>query len=388
MIGDGGGPYRFPGASPSPPLSTEPELSGQLPLEKKRARGWRLGVSLAIAALFVWLMHAGALPLVPDGQAMSRVRWWTFAVYLLGWSVVHVLRAARWKLLLAPIADVSLRRVFVASFIGFLAIVALPLRTGEVVRPVLIREKGKLSAWAALGSLGAERIVDGLVLSLILFAALRLATPLDPLPERLGDLPIPVRIIPTLAYAALLSFGAALIAMLAFFVWKGAARRAVEWLLRGLSPRFAGWVATRIEGLAEGLTFLAHWRQGVPFLLMTAAYWLLNAACSWLLGWGCGIDEFGYAQACVVTGVLALGVLMPNAPGFIGAFQFSLYAALAVFYPRELVLVQGSAFVLLTYVAQTLVTVVFAAWAAWFGGSSARGWLAAWWLRVAAFCWP
>ncbi len=373
MSPDGGESARFPSTPPSRPLPTAPAAAP----DAGRGRGWRLGLSLAIAALFVWLMHAGALPLLPGSEALAGVRWWTFGAYLVGWSVVHVLRAGRWKLLLAPIADVTLRRVFVASFIGFLAIVAIPLRAGEVVRPVLIREKGKLSAWAALGSLGAERIVDGLVLSLILFVALRVATPLDPLPETLGDLPIPVRVIPTLAYAALVSFGAALLAMLAFYVWKGPARRAVHGLLRWFSPRFAGWVATRIEGLAEGLTFLAHWRHGLPFLAMTAAYWLLNAACTWLLGWGCGIPGFGYAQACVVTGVLALGVLLPNAPGFIGAFQFALYAALAVFYPREQVLVQGAAFVLLTYVAQTLITVVFAAWAAWFGGSSARGWLEA-----------
>lgn len=371
MFPDGGEPFRLAGTAPARPVASEPAA----PAGVKGARGWRLVLSLAIAAVFVWLMHAGALPLLPDSEALGKVRWWTFGVYLAGWSVVHVLRAGRWKLLLAPIADVALRRVFVASFIGFLAIVALPMRTGEVVRPMLIREKGKLSAWAALGSLGAERIVDGLVLSLILFAALGLATPLDPLPERLGDLPIPVRVIPTLAYAALLSFGAALIAMLGFYVWKAPARRAVHWLLRWFSPRFAAWVAARIEGLAEGLTFLAHWRQALPFLAMTAAYWLLNAACTWLLGWGCGIEGFGYAQACVVTGVLALGVLMPNAPGFIGAFQFSLYAALAMFYPREEVLVQGAAFVLLTYIAQTLITVVFAAWATWFGGTSARAWL-------------
>lgn len=354
----------------------------------KRKLAWRLGVSLSIAGFFVWVLHAGALPLLPEREAFASVRWWTFAGYLAGWSLVHVLRAARWKLLLDPIAEVPLRRVLVASFIGFLAILVLPLRTGEVVRPLLIREKGKLSAWAALGSLGAERIVDGLVLSVILFAALRLSTPLDPLPTSLGDLPIPVALIPTAAYLALLSFAAALIAMLGFYVWKGAARRSVEWALCRFSPRLASWVASRIEGLAEGLRFVSHWRQGLPFLLITAAYWLLNAACGWLLGWGVGIDEFSYAEACVVMGVLALGVLMPNAPGFFGAFQFSLYAALAVFYSRERVLVQGAAFVLLTYVAQTLVTVAFAAWGALFGGRSARRWLRELWLRVAAFCWP
>lgn len=354
----------------------------------RRRLAWRLGVSLAIAAFFVWMLHAGALPLVPERAAFAAVRWWTFGLYILGWSAVHVLRAARWKLLLAPIAEVSLRRVLVASFVGFFAILVLPLRAGEVVRPVMIREKGKLSAWAALGSLGAERIMDGLVLSGMLFVALHLADPLDPLPATLGDLPIPVAVIPKVAYAALLSFGAALLVMLAFYVWKGPARRGVEWLLQGISPRLASWAAARIEGLAQGLSFVSHWRQGLPFLLSTLVYWLLNSACAWLLGWGVGLAGFSFPEACVVTGVLALGVLVPNAPGFFGAFQFSLYAALALFFPRELVLVQGAAFVLLLYAAQTLITVAFAGWGALFSDRSARRWLRDSWLRVASICWP
>ncbi len=71
---------------------------------------------------------------------------------------------------------------------------------------------------------------------------------------------------------------------------------------------------------------------------------------------------FTYGRACVLSGVLALGILMPNAPGFFGAYQFSLYAALAVFYPRGPVLEQGAVLVFGMYVLQTLITVVFAGW--------------------------
>jgi uncharacterized protein (TIRG00374 family) len=286
-------------------------------------------------------------------------------VYCLGWSVVHLIRAARWRLLLAPIAKVSTRRVFAASFVGFLAILLLPLRAGEVVRPVMIREQGRLSAWAAAGTLGAERIVDGLVLSSMLFLALSLSPRLDPLPERLGDLPISVAIIPTAAYAALLLFSVAFLVMLAFHRWRQAARRAVDVLIGSVSPRLAAWISGRVENVADGLRFLSLWRQSVPFVLSTVAYWMINVGCTWLLGWGVGFDGFSYGRACVVTGVLALGIMVPNAPGFFGAYQFSLYAGLAVFYLRDEVLQRGAAFVLTMYVLQTLITVVFAAWGMW-----------------------
>src|ERR1043165_7743629 len=77
---------------------------------------WQLALGLVIAGVFIWIMREGAMPLVPHERAFAGVRWWTAGVYFLGWSVVHILRAARWQLLLAPIARVGLRRVFAASF--------------------------------------------------------------------------------------------------------------------------------------------------------------------------------------------------------------------------------------------------------------------------------
>ncbi|HKO92872.1 MAG TPA: lysylphosphatidylglycerol synthase domain-containing protein, partial [Polyangiaceae bacterium] len=259
------------------------------------------------------------------------------------------------------------------SFIGYGAQVLLPFRLGEAARPALIHSHTKLALGTAAGVSAAERIVDGLVLSLMMFVALGLATPLDPLPDSIGDLPIRVSVIPRGAYLAVLGFTGALLALLAFHLWRQPARRLVEWLLGGISPRLSRWVSTRLESLADGLQFLSGVWQALPFVAATAGYWLLNAACTWVLGWGTGLPDFGFARACVVTGVLAIfGVLMPNAPGFVGAFQFSLYAGLAVFYPRELVLGEGALFVLLLYLGQTLVTFVFAGWAAWFGGLGLR----------------
>lgn len=355
-------------------------------LSSGRRLALQLGIGLLIAGFFVWLMRTGAMPLVPHEEAFDDMRWWTVGVYLLGWSAVHVIRAARWQLLLSPIATVSTRRVFAASFVGFLAILALPLRAGEVVRPVMIREQGRLSAWAAAGTLGAERIVDGLVLSLLLFAGLSLSARLDPLPERLGDLPISVAIIPRAAYLALVAFSVAFLVMLTFHRWKHTARRSVDVLVGAVSPRLAAWVNGRVESVAEGLRFLSLWRQSVPFVLSTLAYWLINVACTWLLAWGVGFEGFTYGRACVLTGVLALGILMPNAPGFFGAYQFSLYAGLAVFYPRGAVLDHGAAFVFTMYVLQTLITVVFAAWGLWLVRRSRP--LAAARVDLASICWP
>ncbi len=345
-----------PGDAPAQPGAPKPTSW----LRKHRGK---LAISLICGAGFVWVLNAGALPILPSQEAFAGVKWWAFAAYLGLWFVVHWIRAVRWQWLLSPIAEVSRRRVVDVSFIGFLAIVMLPLRTGEVVRPVMIRRKGELSGWAATGTIAAERVIDGLVLTLMLWVALLVSEPLDPLPNKIGELPIPAAVVPTATYAALVLFGGAFVAMGLFFAKRQLARQLVAWAFAWISPRLANWLSERVEKVASGLAFLPRARESAWFVGATIAYWLLNAAAGWVLAWGAGLSEMTFWHSAVVTGVLALGILLPNAPGFFGAFQVSVYAALAIFFQPDVVTGAGSAYVFLLYVGQLLVTILAAAWA-------------------------
>ncbi|HEX4338045.1 MAG TPA: lysylphosphatidylglycerol synthase transmembrane domain-containing protein [Polyangiaceae bacterium] len=326
-----------------------------------RRHGGKLFASLVVAGAFAWLLHKGALPLAPDRSAFAHVKWWTVGGFIVMWCTVHVVRASRWMLLLRPISPVPYRKVLGVSFIGFAAIVLLPLRTGEAVRPLLIRTHGNISGWAATGTIAAERIIDGLVLSLMLLAGLTLSTPLSPLPDHIGNLPISPSIVPRSAYAALVLFGVAFTVMGVFYANRDWARRTTERVVGLVSPKLATWLADRVENIGEGLRFLPDRRLAVSFVGATIAYWMLNSASLWLIAWGTGFDSFTYAEACTTTGVIALGILVPNAPGFFGAYQLAFYAALAVFYPADLVIGPGAALVLMVYSAQLLITVAAAA---------------------------
>lgn len=339
-------------------MNQSPQNGAQPPATSwLRRHGGKLAASLVVAGAFAWLLHKGALPLAPDKSAFSRVRWWTVGAFVVLYGLVHVIRAVRWSLLLAPIARVPLRKVLGVSFIGFAAIVLLPVRTGEAVRPLLIRTHGNISGWAATGTIAAERIIDGLVLSLMLLAGLTLSTPLSPLPDHIGDLPISPSIVPRSAYAALALFAVAFTVMGVFYANRAWARRVTERVVGVVSPRLATWLADRVEHVGDGLRFLPDRKLATSFIGATAFYWLLNASSLWLVAWGVGFDRFTLAEACTTTGVIALGILVPNAPGFFGAYQLAFYAALAVFYPPELVTGPGSALVLMVYSAQLLITI-------------------------------
>src|SRR5262249_18320501 len=167
-------------------------------------------------------------------------------------AVLHYFRAIRWRHLLRPVGQVSNRSVLAVSWIAFAAILLSPLRSGEVVRPYLITRRGSVRLWEATGTIGAERVMDGLVLSLILFASLSLSTPLDPLPDHVGDLPVPAALVPKAAYMALGLFMCAFLLMALFFFAKDFARRIVHRAVGVISQSLADRLAGIVERVAEG----------------------------------------------------------------------------------------------------------------------------------------
>jgi glycosyltransferase 2 family protein len=337
--------------------------------ERPALRFWRnhrvkLCVSLLIAGAFAWTLRRGGLPLVPSREALVRVSIPLCAAYvvlLITWTAV---RAARWRHLLYPVdPDIPLRRIVAVSYISFAAILIMPLRAGEVVRPYMIRQRSRVSFAAATGTVGAERVIDGLALTLLLGVCMQIAHPLDPLPDHIGKLPIPVVTVPFYAYLALAGFVLAFILM-SLFCWRPAIGRAlVERTLGIVSRRAAAKISDFVATTAEGLKFLPSLRHLIPFLLETVLYWGLNGVSMWVLALACGIDSITLTQAFVIMGVLGVGILVPAGPGLFGAFQASTYAGMAMYFHDDVVLGAGAAFVFILYVLQwiwlLLATAVF-----------------------------
>jgi len=328
-----------------PPPTKTPPVKGSF----LRRHGLKTVVSILLAVAFGWVLKRGGLPLLPPRSAMAQVRWNLVALHIAILCTMHYVRAIRWRHLLRPIApEIESRRVLAASWIGFAAILILPLRAGEVVRPYLIRDGKKVGMSAALGTMGAERVTDGLFVTAVLAFALLFVPRLDPLPKSFGDLNIPVSAIPRAGYIALAVFVAAFIAMALFYFRRDFARRLVSATIGRISPRIGDRMASIVEGIADGLHFLGGKKYALPFLSETALYWAMNAVGMWVLGLACGLP-MTFGHACAVMGVLAVGILLPAGPGLFGAFQASTYGALAMFFGRDMVTGQGAAYVFLLY---------------------------------------
>lgn len=330
-----------------------------MPVPRARFLSPKLLLSLVLAAGFVWVLRRGGLPIIPEGSAFSAVRWWLAPAYLLLCSVGIVLRTYRWVYLLRPLAaGIDAVAVFGCGLVGYAIVFFAPLRTGEVARPWLVSRTSHVGFLQAAGTVVAERIIDGVTLSVLLVAGLATSELLDPLPDHIGKLPVSVAALPAAAYGTLPVFGGAVLVMLAFRRWREQTQRLLHRAIGLISERLASWVILRIEKLSDGLALLRS-EHASTYLRDTILYWFAMFASNWVLLQACAVPA-SPAQTVVILGVTGMGSLVPSGPGFFGTFQLASYAALALYFSESVVLGPGAAFTVLSYSSNVLLTVLSA----------------------------
>jgi len=312
----------------------------------------RVLISLLIAGGFAWALERGGLPLAPSPAALATLRWWavpSFFVLMLG---CLYFRTSRWVYMLRPTSPrVSSFRAFAVCLIGYGTIFFAPLRLGEMVRPYLIVSSDEDVTFAqALGTVAAERAIDGLIMVMMTAIALAASTPISPLPDHVGGLPVPVSLVPRALLSAAALFGVAFAVMAALHAARGRALSLVRATIGRFSTKLAERITSILERLLQGFALLQSLRHTGPFLRDTVLYWLLQAAANWAMLAGVGLSA-SFSQACVTLGIISLGSLLPAGPGFFGAYQVATYTSLAMYYSMSDVTTGGAMFVLASYVA-------------------------------------
>ncbi len=283
-------------------------------------------LSLGVMALCLYLVWPDARSREHLEAAIDGIRFAEFWPYLAGYLalllVVHFARSWRWNNLLAPLGvRLPAGQLLAISAVGFMAILALPARLGEFVRPALLRQKGHLSASAALGTVAVERIVDGLMVSAFVFGAFFALRGPD----------APGWMMPT-AYVALAAFASCFV----FLVF--ALRRpepTVRFALRAslverFAPRLARVLEAKLLELIRGFKVLHDRRNLAVFVGWSVIYWTANGLSLWVLARGFGLD-LSLLGAFATMGLVAVGISLPNSPGLVGQYQWLTMLGLSLY---------------------------------------------------------
>ena len=270
---------------------------------------------LAVSVLLVYLSVRG-IPFGSVADSLRSVRIGCLLAFLAVLFLMQVLRSFRWGLILDPIGRVDPLRLFSVTCVGFLAIVALPARLGELARPFLLSRKTAIPMSSALGTIIAERALDGLTVLTIAFFV-PLFTPLPPWLVRSGFL----FLLLTIALFA---------AMTLLIVRRETSLRLLEPLIGRLPDRHAGAVRRLLRHFSEGFRVLLAPRRLLPIAGLSMLIWLIDVVAIYLLFLAFGF-QLPPVAAFVLMIVLIVGIAIPAAPGFIGNWHYACVVALGLF---------------------------------------------------------
>lgn len=276
----------------------------------------KLITGVLIGILLVYLSTRGIdFREVADG--FGQIRMGYVLLFLAIVFCFQLLRSFRWGLMLRPLDRVSQLALFSVSSVGFLAIISLPVRLGELARPYLITKKSQIRMTAALGTILVERICDSIAM-LIIFGAVLFFIPF--LPPWLVRSALLVSLLTLLFMAA----------MIILLMKRDAALTALSPFINRLPDRFAGKIDGLLHQLIDGFKIFSDVRLLVLTVLLSVLIWTINAASIYALFHAFALN-LSFTAATVTMIILLIGIAIPAAPGFIGNWHYACVLGLTLF---------------------------------------------------------
>lgn len=237
----------------------------------------------------------------------------------------YLWRALRWQAFLAPLTKSSLREVWIATTVGFGAVLLVG-RAAEVVRPAVLPMRDKrVRPAASFVTIMVERLYD--MMTVLLVFAVNLLW-FRPAPGTAADFGR-ARIVGWLL-VALLGVATGLL------IWfKRRSQSAVGWLDKrisdgsGLRSRLKKALLSTLEQLATALSVLSNVRQFGISIGWTLLLWISVALGNLFVFRAFGLP-FGISQVLFVLGWSMVGSAVPTPGGAAGAFHAATGAALVL----------------------------------------------------------
>jgi uncharacterized protein (TIRG00374 family) len=231
-------------------------------------------------------------------------------------AAMQWLRSVRWGILLSPLEKVNQLSLFSVSNVGFLAIMAIPARLGELARPYLITQHSRIAMSSALGTIVVERILDVLTVLLIAVFVLVL-TPAPPWMSRASGL-------------LLFATTAATLLLVLMILWRSALEKKAERLAGRLPEKYASGALRLLHHFIDGFQAMADRRSILYASGLSLVIWLVDVLIIYLM-----FLSFHYqlpvSAAFVVMIILIVGIAIPAAPGFVGNWHYFCVLALTLY---------------------------------------------------------
>ena len=307
---------------------------------------------LATALLLWWLGRKLDWNEVRVSLQQADWRWLLLAAGLV--CSTYLLRAYRWRTLLAPLAPASIRELFLSTTVGFGAMFLFG-RAGEAARPaVLPLRDPRVGPAAAFVTIMVERLFDLVITAIFFSLCLRwLKAPAGQEAE----------------FQRLNRAGLLLLAGMAFglgclVVFQRNSAKLVGWL----EARYRGWplperlgrlIVGTLQQLGQALRILVNVRELATVSGWTVVIWLVIILGDWCIlraFW----PQFTVADAAFVMSFSLIGSLVPTPGGAAGAFHAATVAGLLLLARPGVTTESATAFALMFHLINFAPALLFA----------------------------
>ena len=255
-------------------------------------------------------------------SAMRAANYWWLIPNIASIFIAMFLRAWRWGYMVNPIKKCSFHGLYAASMIGFMASNILPARLGEFVRPISLGKIENVSRSAAMATTLVERVFDLLTL-LTLFTLILL---FKKFPET-ADLR-------HLEKAGWIFFILTVVAVVGMVLLKVKTDLTLRWINRMLHvfpEKIRSTGSDVCLKFASGLEVLSDTKAIVIISAQSILLWVIMAVSNYLIFLAFGMSYLPIDASFVVLAVVAVGIMLPNAPGFIGPYQYLTVLSLSLY---------------------------------------------------------
>lgn len=276
-----------------------------------------IGISLAIAAFFMWLALRGLDEKNRQGIKNAFVKanyFWIFAAFVFG-IMAYWIRAIRWNMFLEPMGyKISNSNALWTLSFGYLMNLTIP-RSGEVARATALYGVEKVPVDKSFGTIILERVVDlfFMMLFLLLTAVFKyealisfynyLTKQKENTPQQEQGFPWKWLIVGCIGLGAVL--------FIAF-------RKKLQ------QTSIYAKVVNFGKGLVDGLKSIVQIKNKPKFFLYSAGIWTCYYFAAYLICFALPeTSSFGFADGFFLITVGTLGMMVP-ASGGIGAYHLAL----------------------------------------------------------------
>ncbi|MCG3174487.1 MAG: hypothetical protein GMKNLPBB_02726 [Myxococcota bacterium] len=274
--------------------------------------------TIAVTVLFAWLAMRG----IHWGEfwhGLNSISLGALIVFVLMGQIIHWYRVMRIRLLLQPMGGVTMKNCFVAGSVGCFALMVLPFRLGDLVRPYMIARSEGVRMTGVLATVVVERIVDGVVTSALLILSIIGVLVMQQAGSQVYLHPV------VLTVAAISTPGFLL--GLAFLFYAYYRRQQATALMRAMVGNVAPKLEEKIESMLftflDGLQVLTHGGLFGKYLFETVVYWSINALSNSVILYAMGVPGVESIVGGFLTlGLQVVGVLIPAGPAGIGPFEY------------------------------------------------------------------